>query len=463
MQIIKRHITKLFIASFLFFQFSCKKFLELPPPQDMIQTKEIFKNDQTAISSVMGLYSSMLTSPLYPANCGMSIFPGLSADELYNVAPNPEITGFLNNALMPNNGNINSFLWSFIYKTIYHSNSIIESIDNSTLLSIAVKNQLKGEALVVRALHYFYLVNMYGNVPLIITSNYELNQNMIRTDVNQVYQQMVNDLQQAKSLLSVNYATSGKVRPNKWTATSLLARVYLYLKDWRNAELQSSEVINSGTYNLVINLDNVFLSTSAESIWSLRQETINTSEGQTFIPIFSFLAPNYGITTTLLNSFEAGDQRKNKWINSNTVNGQTNYYPYKYKKGYDFSSPAPPITEFYVVFRLAEQYLIRAEARIQQNDVLGAQTDLNTIRNRASLNNTVAIDKSSILAAIEQERKIELFAEWGHRWFDLKRLNRADAVLSVIKAPNWQPTDALYPIPAEQILSNRLLTQNPGY
>lgn len=85
------------------------------------------------------------------------------------------------------------------------------------------------------------------------------------------------------------------------------------------------------------------------------------------------------------------------------------------------------------------------------------------IRNRAGLNNTTAVDVSSLLSAIEHERRVELFAEWGHRWFDLKRWNRASSVLNSVKSPNWQSTDVLYPIPFAQIQANTFLSQNEGY
>ena len=116
-----------------------------------------------------------------------------------------------------------------------------------------------------------------------------------------------------------------------------------------------------------------------------------------------------------------------------------------------------------MVIRLAEIYLIRAEARAHQNNIAGAQSDINAIRGRAGLANTAAADQNSLLLAIEKERKLELFTEWGHRWFDLKRTNRSDAVLGPVKAPGWQSTDALYPIPFTEIQNNRNVTQNPGY
>jgi hypothetical protein len=116
------------------------------------------------------------------------------------------------------------------------------------------------------------------------------------------------------------------------------------------------------------------------------------------------------------------------------------------------------------VLRLAEQYLIRAEARANQNNIAGAVDDINVIRTRAGLPAvSQGVSKDQCLLAIEQERRIELFTEWGHRWFDLKRTNRADAVLSTLKSPNWQSADRLYPIPQSELETDVHLNQNPGY
>jgi hypothetical protein len=162
-----------------------------------------------------------------------------------------------------------------------------------------------------------------------------------------------------------------------------------------------------------------------------------------------------------MGSIEPGDERKTNWINSLVIGSTTYYYPFKYK--IKSVAAGAPKTEYSVVLRLAEQYLIRAEARANLNNLTGAQSDLNKIRNRAGLPNTIANDVAAILAAVQKERQIELLAEWGHRWFDLKRTGRIDNVLGAIKGSNWQPTDALYPIPQGELLSNSSLTQNPGY
>ncbi|HEU4473178.1 MAG TPA: RagB/SusD family nutrient uptake outer membrane protein, partial [Flavisolibacter sp.] len=124
----------------------------------------------------------------------------------------------------------------------------------------------------------------------------------------------------------------------------------------------------------------------------------------------------------------------------------------------------PPLAEYLIVFRLAEQYLIRAEARMHKGDIQGSISDLNIIRSRAGLPSLpVTLTPVQLATAIEQERRVELFCEWGHRWQDLKRTGRAGAVLSTAKAPNWQSTDELYPIPAVEMQNNPFLTQNPGY
>jgi hypothetical protein len=116
-----------------------------------------------------------------------------------------------------------------------------------------------------------------------------------------------------------------------------------------------------------------------------------------------------------------------------------------------------------MVLRLAEQYLIRAEARAEQNELTGAASDLNIIRMRAGLNPTTATSQADILTAIQHERRVELFTEWGHRWFDLRRWGTAVPLLSSEKPNSVTEDDLLYPVPQSEISVNSNLTQNPGY
>ena len=116
--------------------------------------------------------------------------------------------------------------------------------------------------------------------------------------------------------------------------------------------------------------------------------------------------------------------------------------------------------------RLAEQYLIRAEARAEQDKLIVSMEDVNKIRQRSNLSAINILDsdldQDEVITIILEERRKELFTEWGHRWFDLKRRRKADPILSS-KKPHWEDTDVLYPIPEDELLKNPNLIQNPGY
>lgn len=448
------------VAAFFLSVTSCKKFVEIPTTPTQILNYKVFEDDGTASKAITGIYIQMITSGNLFSSGNTTFYPGLSADELYYYT-NDSKQEFLKNEIGPGNHDlISSVFWSPAYKYIYTANACIEGLAASTTLTPSVKKELTGEAKFIRAYCYFYLINLFGDVPLIITTNYELNAVMPRTSKTTVYDQIINDLTNAQSLLDVSYVSSDRVRPNKWAATALLARAYLYKQEWANAITQSSTVISSGMYALQPALNNVFLKGSNETIFQLQAGTnnINTWEGNIFLPASNAVAPTYLLTNTLLNSFEAGDLRRTNWVQSRTFSGQTFFYPFKYK-----IQSSTTVTEYYIYLRLAEQYLISAEAKAQQNDISGSQADLNIIRNRAGLANTTANDKASLLLAIEHERQAEFFAEWGHRWFDLIRTNRANVVLNALKPATWQPTDILWPIPSKQINLNPALTQNPGY
>ncbi|HEX9827425.1 MAG TPA: RagB/SusD family nutrient uptake outer membrane protein [Flavobacteriaceae bacterium] len=440
---------------------SCEDFVDIEPPSTEIVGASVYSNNTTAEAALMGIYSDLIDRQMGIANGGPTLYGGLSADEFINFDNNA--LPFFENALIANNNTITS-LWSEAYQRIHAANSVIEGLENSSNVSTDAKSQLKGEALFIRAFIHFYLVNFWGDIPYITTTDFQTNTNAPRTSITDVYQNIVSDLTEAKTLLAndYNFANGERGRVNSWAATALLSRVYLYMGDSENAETQATTVINnSSLYNLESDLNNVFLANSSEAIWQLAPigPNLNTIEGYLFIPESAppTLPSRIALSDYLLNDFESTDNRKSDWVESITVGTDTYYYPYKYKVRI-----GPPITEYYMVLRLAEQYLIRAEARALQSNIAGAQSDLNTIRNRAGLPNTTANDQSSLLLAIEHERRIEFFAEFGHRWLDLKRTNRADAILAPIKA-DWQSTDALYPIPEIQITNNPNTTQNEGY
>jgi hypothetical protein len=437
---------------------SCKKFVAVPLPVNQPATSTIFSDDQTATSAINGLYSSMMIQNLNIMNAGLTLYPALSADELLNTSPDAVTSSFTSNSLGGNNSIVETNFWKKTYNLIYQANAILKGLDNSTGISTAVKNQLTGEAKFVRAFCYFCLLNLFGDLPYVNGTDYEVNALIPRIAVAEVYDKITGDLLEAKTLMTTAYPSEGRVRPNQWVVTALLARVYLYQDKWAAAEAASTEIIDSGNYTLPA-LNEVFLAESPEAIWQLLPilTYLNTADGFTFIPYAPTVLPPYTITPWLLNAFETNDQRKNAWLQSNTVNGQAWYYPAKYKV-----RSGNVVTEYNMVFRLAEQYLIRAEARTMQDNISGARQDIDAIRQRAGLEPVTSGTAAGLLTAIAHERQTELFAEWGHRWFDLKRTGQTDAILGQEK-PGWETSDALYPVPFAELQANPRLTQNPGY
>jgi len=439
----------------------CRKLLDVPPPQDQVSTGTVFASDTNALSTLSGMYIQMMDNTRSLLNGGITIYGGLSADELANTYPNIFEDPFRTNTLSPDNLQ-NAFQYNMAYTLIHTANTILSGLDGATHISAATRAELTGEAKFTRALVYFYLVNLYGGVPLVTTSDYAASALLPRSSAAAVYGQIKADLADAQQLLTDGYVSTAayshdRTRPNRSAATALLARVYFYLGSWAQADSAASAIIDNPLYRLEPSLDSVFLSSSREAIWQLQPVHANmaTVEGLNFLPVSLVTPPLYYLTNYLLSSYEPGDQRKSSWVRKN-LSGKS--YSYKYKRAvYDSAR-----IEYNTVLRLGEIYLIRAEARVFLANYTGAASDLNIIRSRAGLPASPATDGSDLLPAIWHERQIELAVEWGQRWLDLKRSGQIDAVLSVNK-PGWTSKSALFPIPTGELTKNPNLTQNSGY
>ncbi|HLY68731.1 MAG TPA: RagB/SusD family nutrient uptake outer membrane protein [Puia sp.] len=442
----------------------CAKFIDIKPPTTQLVTSSVFASDAAATAAMTGIYGNMSGSHGFAGQLtgSTSLLLGLYADELENFSTNQNQAAFYTNALSAANTDVSSDLWAQPYQDIYDANAVIEGLAGSSGVSDPVKNELTGEAKFIRAFCYFYLVNFFGEIPLITSTNYQANAVAARNTSAQVYDQIVTDLQDAQNLLPDDYSISDgeRIRPNKAAASALLARVYLFTNDWTDAEAASNAVISDPLYSLPA-LDSVFLANSAEAIWQFKPvlPNINTTEGNIFILTTT---PQFvALSNQVLQAFEPEDLRRTDWVDSITVGTNTYYYPFKYKV-----KTGTTLTEYSMVLRLGEQYLIRAEARAKQGNVFGAQSDLNMIRQRAGLPPTADSTADELAVAILHERQVELFTEWGHRWFDLKRTDNADAVMEIVtplKGGSWNTDFQLFPIPKSEILVDQQLTQNPGY
>jgi hypothetical protein len=487
---------------FFIFATSCSKLVTVDAPDNSITQENVYSDDLTASAVLTGIYFQLAyaTGDSYGLP-SISKFAGLSADEfaLWTGADVVSAAYFTNSLAAPATGSSISAgheFWVSCYPLIYTCNSAIEGISASKSLSPSVKRQLLGEAKFMRSFLYFYLFNLYGDLPLATSTDLEINRLLPRSDKNSVYKLLIDDLKETQDLLSINYLTATlvpytgipeRVRPTKWAATALLARVYLYNKEYANAESTASLVLNNTSQYGLVPLANVFLKNNLEAIWQLQPGSAgwNTEDARTYnlaaVPAgLSSSKPVY-LSSYLLSAFETGDARKVNWVASYSSGNTVYYYPNKYKQATQNASitSAAQMTEYRTVLRLAEQYLIRSEARALQNKIEESVADLNVLRARARMAPTAnipnplpdiptSISQSQLLNLILQERQVELFTEWGHRWFDLKRTGNIDIVMNTVtpqKGGSWQTTDQLYPIPFTEIKLNPSLAghQNPGY
>lgn len=457
---------------------SCKKLIEIPPPVYSITTSETFSDSADADAAITGIYSNMINNSgqIFFASGAISIYGGLSSDELVNFQPDPTLLQFYSNSLISTNGILLNYLWPPAYSYIYKANACIEGVNASSTLSAAAKKQYLGEAKFLRAFCYFYLVNLFGDVPYVSNTSYSQNAVIRCSPKAEIYKQILADLQDAHNLLRDDYLISSgeRTRANKWAATALLARAYLYTQNYDSAEYEASSIINNQSLFKLDTLNGVFLKNSNESILQLQLNTsvfpFNlTSEGYNLIPNDTTSPPYYYLTSQLLSAFEAGDQRRIAWVDSTDFNSTYYYYPHKYKIGAAQYVSGGGATEYYMLLREGEQYLIRAEARCRKNNLNGAIDDLNAIRERASLNDLpYGLTNDQVMSAIIQERRVELFAEWAHRWLDLKRLGVVNSVMTAVTPAKsggnpWKSYQQLYPIPYNELLNDPNLTQNPGY
>ena len=455
--------TALFIVLLLLTAtYSCDDFTEVNRPISELNQAAVFEQKNTAEAAMTDIYAKIRDNGMLTGKTtGISKEMGLYADELTFWRASTEASAFFyTNTLQPENTRLPEW-WNAAYSAIYSANAVSEGVKTSTKLLEADKNQLAGEALLVRALMHFYLLQLYGPIPYITATDYTVNSKVSRNTEQEVYEKIIADLTEAEALLAQEYPTPGRVRPNAFTAKALLARIYLYNGNWAEAANKASAVLNNTTlYTWEEDLDLVFLKESTTAIWQLipRTATRNTDEAFTFI-FTSGPPPSISLSSELMNAFEPGDLRKEKWTKAITDGTSTWYHAYKYKK----SGTSTPPLEYAVMLRLGEMYLIRAEARAQQGELISAKEDLDKIRTRAGLPPTTAQTKNELLTAILKERRMEFFTEYGSRFMDLKRTGQLDAQLQNTK-PAWNTTDQLLPLPqAELQLNPKLAPQNPGY
>lgn len=433
---------------------SCDSILE-PQPRLDISSEQAITDKRGAEAALLGAYSELQSNSYYGFEYPAQAY--LSADEVDWSGSFNFYQQFDLNAIPAENSTIKS-VWSQIYRVINVSNNLIDKVPaiQDRNLTEVQRQKILGEAYFLRALAYFDLGRAWGGVPLVLqpTTDKDSGKGTKRASREQTYAQVLADLEQAETLLPPLTVRS---RASKEAVWALKARLYLYQQNWEKAEEFATLVLNSGKSRLVQPYSAFYTGKlTEESILELVYDNADRNAHANYWLTSSRggryeWKPSASITQDLRNPAIGGS--RSALIGSQVNNGSETVYGQKYTKVATGEDGA-------FILRIAEQYLIRAEARLKRNNLVGGLADLNEVRKRAELQPYVTADVQAALLAVEQERKVELAFE-GHRWFDLIRTGRAEAVLGISDQNKF-----LFPIPNSEILADPDLgpeDQNPGY
>ena len=453
---------KLYLVVFISLTiFSCEDSLDLTPLQSL-NTQEALADVDGLETALNGAYNALQSVNYYGRE--YMVLPEIEANLVYLTVNNSNrFTAAYQYGWTIANGDITA-VWNTAYTTILRVNNVINTIDDIEGDQTR-KNQLKGEALAIRALCYFDLVRFFGNppttgnpatdlgVPVTLVATLE---ELPRNTVNEVYDQVIADLNAAKGLMTgTDYQ-----RFTANAAEALLARVYLYRGNNAAAETSASAVINSGQYSIATSYEAMFNGPgSTEDIFTILFQTDESNGSDNHGQIYN--PEGYGdirVTQDLIDLYEAGDERANMIYQFS----DNEFYTSKYDSQDGIPGLVSP-----KILRLSEMYLIRAEARYNTGNSAGALEDLNAIRTARGASEWTSI---SNLLQIVEERQRELVLE-GHTTFDLYRNNlpmvRSQCntgielnTICFVAADNFR---TVHPIPEDEMLVNQQMVQNPGY
>jgi starch-binding outer membrane protein, SusD/RagB family len=435
---------------------SCEKFLDVEP-KELTSDDITIIDENSAKTAVRGLYNQLGSNGYYGYTFQtLGFFSGDNIQYVGSQTVNQQLT---NHDVKADLAAV-STAWTAIYNTINRANNVLDKVPGiavSATFTEAVRNQLIGEAHFVRALAYFDLARTWGGVQLVLepTNSATGRTSVKRSNLAETYQQVLSDLNKAESLLP---ETTNRIRATKKTVWALRARFHLYQQQWQDAEAYATKIINDkANYQLHSPFSSFFANNAQatpESVLELYYTTTATNnQASQWQPStkggVGWIKPTSALVSLLNDATKAGT--RNSLIQRVVISGVENWFGNLYYRT-NGTDPA-------FLIRVAELYLIRAEARAQLNNTSGAIEDLTTIRQSAGITQAIppAVTKDDLLLAIENENRLE-FALENHRWYDLIRTNRATAVLGI-----GDPRKLLLPLPFSEVIVDPDLQQNPGY
>lgn len=462
---------KIYFIVLLFSVVSCSKELNQDPLTDK-ESGNFLRNESEVEEYVNATYANLQSTGLY--GLYMPALGEIPSDNTFDEVPANDdgIYGQLDQFTVIASNAVTSAAWRDSYTAIQKANVVLNRIDNITYAVPATKEARKGEMKFIRALLYFNLVRLFGDVPLATMETTDPNGyfGQGRTPVAKVYDQIKKDLTEAIEVLPVKGTQPGKVI--KTAAQALLAKVQLTLKDYGAAKTLLEAVVNAGTHRLlpdpasVFNINN---ENNQEIIFAVQFASgVNSNtEGSSMFQQFSPSGTQTGAkghnlpAKSLYALYTADDRRKNVYVNVTPAG-----VPFTGK----LTKPTTVITDGgsdVVVLRYADVLLMLAEANNELANTAQAIPYLDSIRIRAGLPATTAATQETVRAAIVLERRLELVGE-GHRWFDLLRTGTAITVMNKWFADNGilvtiDDHNLVMPVPQSQVDTDPSIKQNPEY
>lgn len=453
-----RYITILFLL-FTISLTSCKKILDTVSPNE-VSDGDVFKNVQGLRNARIGMYATLESQDYYGANYPLlaECYTDNGTTGGYDVIDLNDIAA---RTVQPSNIYVEGMYIS-IYNTIYTANKIINNIDKVKVDDADEKSNIKGEAFFVRGMAEFDLLRMFGQhwdktskygISIVTTSDAPKTP-VARSTVEESYTQIINDLQEASNDLTINNGTQ-YISPA--AAKALLARVYLYHGDKTQAAAMATDVIDDGTYSLLDagSFTQIYTKKlSSESVFELVFDLQHPSfyNTETYLRDDALRSDVLFLANADLNTFFQGRENDARAQLVDYDNVDVSIQPDGRTQKY--RGEATKDNSAYVI-RLAEMYLIRAEAKGRT----AGRADLNTLREARGMTDLTTGDVSSdakFLNAVLDERRAELNFE-GHRLFDLARTGKVSSVLG-------EGVQPIMPIPQREIAAtNNVVEQNPGY
>jgi hypothetical protein len=448
---------KSFTIALILTSTSCTDLLE-PEPIDLL-TDDVVLNEPKDVPNVeIGLYSAF--RDIVPATV---IAGDATADMLTHNGTFTQYRELGTKQITSANASA-ADLWGSIYNSIYIANFILERLPSVQGVKTSDLNRVLGTAHFIRGYAYFIALHTFGGVPKVTETTIDANRNIARATKVEILSFVAEDFTKALGLLPAE--PSGPAYAGEYVVRAMLAKFYLYQKDFAKAEQFATEVITSELYKLEPKFETLVTEDFTDEAILEVGYTLTDDPGTNgniglnnlFLGRREIIPSNQAVVA--LASVESGDRFSSISFNVNQLKGNDNGWSVaKY-------GTADQDNNNVVALRLGEMYLIRAEARAQLGKVTGtgsAQEDINVLRTRANAPLIASVTQSQMILLIEQERVYELAYE-GNRWYDLVRTNRAKDIMPAFSS-NWKDKFELWPIPQREILNNPALAgnQNPGY